>query len=75
MGQLLYVEKLLKKYGMENAKAISTPVDVGNKLVKADTNSEMIDPVLYQSAVGILLYLLTKTCPEYCIRCQQCCSF
>ena len=64
IGQPLYVEKLLKKYGMENAKAIRTPVDIGNKLVKADTNSEMIDPVLYQSAVGSLLYLSTKTRPD-----------
>ena len=64
IGQPMYIENVLKKYGMENAKAISTPVDVGTKLVKAATDSEFIDPVLYQSAVGSLLYLSTKTRPD-----------
>ena len=44
-------------------KTISTPVDVGTKLVKATIDSELFDPMLYQSAVGSLLYLSTKTCP------------
>ena len=64
IGQPMYTENVLKKYGMEDAKAVSTPVDVGTKLVKAATDSELIDRVLYQSAVGSLLYLSTKTRPD-----------
>ena len=32
--------------------------------MKATTDSELFDPLLYQSALGSLLYLPTKTCPD-----------
>ena len=64
ISQPMHTEKVLKKYGMEYAKAITTPVDVGTKLVKATIDSELFDPVLYQSVVGSLLYLSTKTRPD-----------
>ena len=64
IGQPMHTEKVLKKYGMEYTKTISTLVDVGTKLVKATIDSELFDPVLYQSAVGSLLYLSTKTRPD-----------
>ena len=64
ISQPIHTKKVLKKYGMEYAKVIITPVDVGTKLVKASTDSELFDPVLYQSAVGSLLYLSTKTRPD-----------
>ena len=64
IGQPMYIKNVLKKYGMEDVKAISTSVDVGTRIVKAAADSELIDPVLYQSSVGSLLYLSTKTCPD-----------
>ena len=73
IGQPTYTENVLKKFGMDDAKAISTPVDVGTKLVKAteDDDHELADPILYQSAVGSLLYLSTKTRPDitYAVNC------
>ena len=59
MGQSTYTESILKKYGMEEAKAISTSVDSGIKLTKATTDSELCDATLYQSAVGSLIYLIS----------------
>ena len=41
---------------MENANSVSTPVAVGLKLSKND-DSELIDPILFQSLVGNLMYL------------------
>ena len=64
IGQPSHTENILKKFGMENAKPISTPVDTGTKLTKATNNSELADSTVYQSAVGSLLYLSTKTRPD-----------
>ena len=61
IGQPSYTENIMKKFGMENARPISTPVDTGTKLTKATESSEPVDQSIYQSAVGSLLYLSTKT--------------
>ena len=55
MGQSTYTESTLRKYGMEESKAVSTPVDIGIKLTKATEDCELCDPVLFQSAVGSLI--------------------
>ncbi len=57
IGQPTFTESVLKKYGMQEAKPIKTPVNVNSKLVKASEESESADQGLYQSAVGSLLYL------------------
>jgi len=49
---------------MENAKAVSTPVDPSTKLVKTTEDCEDVDQGLYQSAVGSLLHLSTRTRPD-----------
>ena len=49
---------------MEEAKPIKTPVNVSSKLLKASEDSELFDQTLYQSAVGSLLYLSTRTRPD-----------
>ena len=54
----------LKKYNMEEAKPIKTPVNVSSKLLKASEDSELFDQTLYQSAVGSLLYLSARTRPD-----------
>ena len=64
MGQSTYSESTLRKYEMEESKAVSTPVDIGIKLTKATEDCEPCDPVLFQSAVGSLIYLSTKTRPD-----------
>ena len=38
MGKSMYTESVLEKHGMDKAKPISTPVDVGSKLTKAEKN-------------------------------------
>ena len=56
IGQSTFTESILRKYGMEDAKPVKTPVDVNSKLLKATEDSELVDKGLYQSAVGSLLY-------------------
>ena len=43
IGQPSYTVNILKKFGMENARPISTPVDTGTKLTKATESSEPVD--------------------------------
>ena len=50
---------------MENARAVNIPIDVGTKLVKATEDcDDEVDKMLYQSAVGSLIFLSTKTRPD-----------
>ena len=64
IGQPVYTENILQKFGMENAKPISTPVAVNTKLMLKTEDSEYFDKETYQSAVGSLLYLSTSTRPD-----------
>ena len=63
MGQPAYTDKVLEKFGMKDAKSVSTPVDLSMKLVKSE-GEEKVDQGMYQSAVGSLLYLSTGTRPD-----------
>ena len=64
IGQPVYTQGILLKYGMEHAKPVNSPVDPSSKLVKAMEESESCDQAQYQSAVGSLLYLSTRTRPD-----------
>ena len=56
IGQPAYVESILKKFGMNNSKLVSTPIDPNTKLTKTTDDEQNIDQQLYQSAIGSLLY-------------------
>ena len=64
INQSAYTEMLLKRFNFDDCKPVATPVDVNCVLEKASEDSELFDKELYQSAVGSLLYLSTKTRPD-----------
>ena len=64
IGQPSFTESILQKYGMEEAKSVKTPVSADLKLLKASDESETVDQNQYQSAVGSLLYLTTRSRPD-----------
>ena len=65
IGQQSYTESILKKFDMEDAKNIRTPVDTSTKLIKEVNEEDTgVDQQLYQSAVGSLLYLSIATRPD-----------
>ena len=66
INQSTYAKALFQKFGFENCKPVSTPVDIsmGAVLEKSSDEAELFDRELYQSAVGSLLYLSTKTRPD-----------
>ena len=61
IGQPAYTQKVLRKFNMENAKAVDTPVDASSKLVKMNEDSESTDREQFQSAVGSPLYMSTTS--------------
>ncbi|KAK8918643.1 hypothetical protein KSP39_PZI022153 [Platanthera zijinensis] len=56
ISQKKYAEEILKKFRMENNKAISTPADPGIKLRK-DSKEEGVDPTMFKSLVRSIRYL------------------
>ena len=49
---------MLKKFGMEDCKTVSTPMIIGCKLSKDDESKE-VDQKLYRPMIGSLLYVTT----------------
>ena len=64
IGQPAYTAEVLKRFKMENSKPTATPIDTGTKLTKATEDSKLFNQELYQSAIGSLLYLSTRTRPD-----------
>ena len=50
---------MLKKFGMEDCKPVSTPMIIGCKLSKDDESKE-VDQKLCRSMIGNLLYVTTS---------------
>jgi len=64
LHQRQYIQCMLDKYGLTEAKIVSTPADSNVKLQKNDGISKSVDPVKYQSLVGSLLYTAIATRPD-----------
>ena len=64
LGQPAYSENIILQFNMQNAKTCRTPVNPSLKLSKSTEESTRVDQELYQSAVGKLLYLSTRTRPD-----------
>ncbi|MCO5550786.1 hypothetical protein L7F22_004277 [Adiantum nelumboides] len=63
MSQAKYLHKILDKFGMQNCKPISTPIDTGSKLSMLDAG-DPFDVHTYDAAVGCLIYLAGNTRPD-----------
>lgn len=64
MHQKQYILKMLEKFGLSEAKPVSTPADLSTKLEKDDGVSKEVDSISYQSMVGSLLYAAMATRPD-----------
>jgi hypothetical protein len=62
LSQEKYLKEVLKRFQMEDASPVSTPMICGCKLSKDDTTPE-VDQRLYRSMIGSLLYI-TITRPD-----------
>jgi hypothetical protein len=76
MSQKKYVDDLLKRFGMENSKEVSTPMDPNVKLSKemcpkTEKEKEEMTRCPYQNLIGSLMYLSVSTRPDisYAVSC------
>ena len=76
INQAKYTKELLNRFGMREAKPLSTPMGTSIKLDK-DENGKKVDEKLYRGMIGSLLYL-TASRPDImfsvciCARFQSC---
>jgi hypothetical protein len=57
LSQRPYVEALIKEYGLEDAKPITTPISDRNALTKGRTDEILADQNQYQRAIGSLMWI------------------
>ncbi|XP_057999139.1 uncharacterized mitochondrial protein AtMg00810-like [Hevea brasiliensis] len=55
--QKKYAKEILKKFKMEECKAMNTPMNPKEKLLK-DDGSDKVDEGIYKSIIGYLMYLI-----------------
>ena len=73
MSQGKYFKYMLKKFGMDDAKAISTPMGTNGNLDN-DVNGNMVDQKMYCSMIGSLLYV-TASRPDVMFSVCMCARF
>ena len=64
VDQKKYIETFLQQFNMSDCKAVATPEEVNLKLVKSNEEQKMVDPKLYRSLVGSLLFIGKQTRPD-----------
>ena len=66
LGQGKYVVDILKRFGMMDCKAMTTPMASKLKLL-SDASLESVDATMYHQMIGSLMYL-TNTRPNICFE-------
>jgi hypothetical protein len=56
VSQGKYIKDMPKKFGMDDAKAISTPMGINGNL-DSDASGNMVDQKMYRSMIGSLFYV------------------
>ena len=56
VSQGKYIKDMIKKFGLQEAKAMSTPMGTNDQL-GSDASGNMVDQKLYRSIIGSLLYV------------------
>ena len=80
ISQIEYTTTVLERFGMQNSKSISTPMDK-SYLKSIGKNSKPVNNVPYRQAVGSLMYLMVSSRPDKAFaieklsqRCENLCE-
>ncbi|KAK8945191.1 hypothetical protein KSP39_PZI008470 [Platanthera zijinensis] len=70
ISQEKYAHDILKKFNMSECNPVQLPMSPHDQLFPASENDQMVDPTVFRSLVGSLIYL-TNTRPdiEYSVNC------
>ena len=66
MNQTGYIERILKKFGLENCNPKSIPCATGINTELSESSKPLQDVRLYREMVGSLIYVMTGTRPDIC---------
>jgi hypothetical protein len=73
VSQTKYIKDMLKKFGIEDAKGITTPMGTNGSL-DSDKSGNMVDQKLYRSMIGNLLYVMASR-PDVMFSICMCARF
>jgi hypothetical protein len=73
VSQGKYIKNMLKKFDMEDAKGISTPMGINGSL-DSDASGNMVDQNMYRSMIGSLLFV-TASRPDVMFSVCMCARF
>jgi hypothetical protein len=73
ISQTKYIQDILNKFGMKDAKPIKTPMGTNGHL-DLDTGGKSIDQKVYRSMIGSLLYLCASR-PDIMLSVCMCARF
>ena len=73
MSQGKYIIGMLKKFGIDDAKIISTPMGTNGNL-DSNSSGNMVDQKMYRSMIGSLLYV-TASRPDVMFSVYMCATF
>jgi hypothetical protein len=73
ISQKKYIQDILTKFGMKDAKPIKTPMGT-NEHLDLDTGGKFVDQKVYQSMIGSLLYLCASR-PDIMLSVCMCARF
>jgi hypothetical protein len=73
VSQSKYIKDMLKKFGMEDSKGISTPIGTNGSL-DSDASGNMVDQTIYRSMIGSQLYV-TASRPDMMFSVCMCARF
>jgi hypothetical protein len=73
ISQTKYIQDILKKFGMKDAKSIKTPMGTNGHL-DLDTGGKFVDQKVYRSMIGSLLYLCAYR-PDVMLSVCMCARF
>lgn len=62
LSQEHYTRSILKRFGMEKSKPVSTPMEAGLQLKKSETSEKLDKP--YRELIGCLTYLMVTSRPD-----------